>query len=161
MNAVYCRTALPKTPWFMDRRSLKDSVRRLCEDLHVKASSIFTPVGELSGGNQQKVVVANWLPLEPKVLLLSDPAKGVDVQAKAELYGLVRRLAESGTGILLYASDNDELLRTCDRILVIYEGSIVGELVNQGLTEGDIVNASVRSKLEGPAGAPASRRVEA
>ncbi len=160
LNAVYCRTALPKTPWLMDRSSLRDSVRRLCQDLRVKASSIHTPVDELSGGNQQKVVVANWLPLEPKVLLLGDPAKGVDVQAKAELYGLVRRLAEAGTGVLLYASDNEELLRACDRILVIYEGSIVGELVNQGLSEGDVVNASVRSG-SAAAGSRAPVRVEA
>ncbi|HET6414186.1 MAG TPA: sugar ABC transporter ATP-binding protein [Anaeromyxobacter sp.] len=161
LNAVYCRTALPKTPWFMNRAGLKEAVRRLCADLRVKTPSIFTPVGELSGGNQQKVVVANWLPLDPKVLLLSDPAKGVDVQAKAELYDLLRRLAERGTGVLLYASDNEELLRACDRILVIYEGSIVGELANRGLTERDIVDASVRSEPKGGRDLPGSRRVNA
>ena len=161
LNAIYCRTALSRTPWFMNRGSLKEAVRKLCADLRIKTPSIFTPVGELSGGNQQKVVVANWLPLEPKVLLLSDPAKGVDVQAKAELYDLLRRLAERGTGVLLYASDNEELLRACDRILVIYEGSIVGELVNRGLTERDIVDASVRSEPKGPGNAPASVRVNA
>jgi len=158
MNAIYCRTGLADTPWIMNRNSLKEAVQKLCGDLRVKASSIFAPVGELSGGNQQKVVVANWLPLEPKVLLLDDPAKGVDVKAKAELYGLVEKLTEKGAGILLYASDNDELLRICDRILVIYEGSVVGELLNEGLNERDIVDASVRSARA--ADAPAHERVE-
>jgi len=159
LNAVYCRTALAGTPWFMNRGGLKAQVRQLCAELRVKTESIFTPVGQLSGGNQQKVVVANWLPLKPKVLLLSDPAKGVDVQAKAELYDLLRRLAEEGTGVLLYASDNDELLRACDRILVVYEGSIVGELVNEGLTERDVVDASVRGETR--TSPEPSRRVEA
>ena len=125
-------------------KKLRRQASRLCSDLSIKTPSIHALANQLSGGNQQKIVVANWLALEPKVLLLSDPAKGVDVQAKADLYDLVTELADAGTTVIVYASDNKELLGVCDRILVVYEGRIVADVLNQDITERDLVNAAMR-----------------
>lgn len=124
-----------KAPWILPRKKLMSKASGLADDFSVKTSSLSNYVSALSGGNAQKVVVAKWLPLEPKLLLLSDPAKGIDVQAKADLYKLVVDLAAAGTSILLYASDLKELISICDRILIMYEGTIVDSIENEGITE--------------------------
>ena len=144
LNIVYPQAALRKGPWKMRIKKLRSQASRLCSDLSIKTPSIHALANQLSGGNQQKIVVANWLALEPKVLLLSDPAKGVDVQAKADLYDLVTKLADGGTTVIVYASDNKELLGVCDRILVVYEGRIVKDMPNENITERDLVNAAMR-----------------
>lgn len=145
MNIIYCQAAMKKTSWILRMKALKDSCRHVCRQLSLKTPSIFTPAGELSGGNQQKVVVANWLPLNPKVLLLSDPAKGVDVQAKADLYNLLTKIAAQGTAVVLYASDNEELLSFCNRILVLYEGVVVEDVINKEIDEKYLMNAAMRT----------------
>jgi ribose transport system ATP-binding protein len=94
-------------------------------------------------------VVGKWLPLKPQVLLLSDPAKGVDVQAKKELYELVYNLARQGTSVILYASDNEELVDNCDRVIVLYEGQIVAELSGEALTEDNLVATSLMAQVKG------------
>jgi len=146
-NTIYPQAALSKGPWKMRMKKLRKLCSRICSDLAIKTPSIHASVNQLSGGNQQKVVVANWLDLKPKVLLLSDPAKGVDVQAKADLYELVVNLADEGTAVIVYASDNEELLLVCNRILVIYEGTIVEDVINEDITERDLVNAAMRTSL--------------
>jgi ribose transport system ATP-binding protein len=123
------------TRFLISSRREKRNSSRLIADFSIKTASLSTPVVSLSGGNAQKVVVAKWLPLNPKLLLMSDPAKGIDVQSKAELYELICGLAEKGTSTLLYASDLHELATYCDRIFVLYEGRIVDELINNGLNE--------------------------
>ena len=128
-------------------KNLRNQSSILCSELSIKTQSIHVPANQLSGGNQQKIVAANWLELAPKVLLLNDPAKGVDVQAKADLYDLVVKLADKGTTVVVYASDNEELLRVCNRILVIYEGRIVKDVANENISERDLVNAAMRSNL--------------
>ncbi len=85
-------------------------------------------VGTLSGGNQQKVVLAKWLATEPRLLLLMDPTRGIDVGTKQEIYRLFRDLAASGVAILLYSTDYDELIGLCDQVLVMYGGRIVARL---------------------------------
>ena len=85
-------------------------------------------MSQLSGGNQQKVVVGKWLALSPKVLLLNDPTKGVDVGTRQNLYAIISQLTEKGTSVILYASDTEELIDNCDRVLIVFEGRIVKEL---------------------------------
>jgi ABC-type sugar transport system ATPase subunit len=96
--------------------------------LDVRANDVTQPVGELSGGNQQKVVLAKWLATEPKVLILDEPTRGVDVGAKEEIHKLIDDLAKQGLAILVISSDLPEILALSDRIIVIREGRIAGEL---------------------------------
>jgi len=147
LNVIYPQAALRNGPWKMRMKALRRQCSIVCSELAIKTPSIHSFANQLSGGNQQKVVVANWLDLKPKVLLLSDPAKGVDVQAKADLYDLVVKLADEGTTVIVYASDNEELLRVCNRILVIYEGRIVEDVRNDNITERDLVNTAMRTTL--------------
>ncbi|MEW1785210.1 sugar ABC transporter ATP-binding protein [Streptomyces albidoflavus] len=103
--------------------------------LRIKASSPEQKVGELSGGNQQKVLLARWLCLEPRVLLLDEPTRGIDVGAKAEVQGLIDELAGEGLAVLLISSDIEELIEGADRIVVLRSGSPAGELAGDAVTE--------------------------
>ncbi|MQA77249.1 MAG: ATP-binding cassette domain-containing protein [Streptosporangiales bacterium] len=109
--------------------------------LRIKASSPNQRVSELSGGNQQKVLLARWLATNPKVLLLDEPTRGIDVGAKAEVQGLIDELAEEGLGVLLISSDLEELVEGSDRIIVLREGAVVGELTGAEVTEEAIMEA--------------------
>ncbi len=101
---------------------------RLAGELQVKASSVETAVGTLSGGNQQKVILARWLARRPRVLILDEPTRGVDVGAKAEIYRLIRAIAAEGVAVLMISSELPEVLGLSDRVLVMREGCLVGEL---------------------------------
>lgn len=103
------------------------AVRPLLAGLRVRTPSISAPVTQLSGGNQQKVVLAKWLAGSPKILILNDPTRGVDVGAKSEVHSTVRRLADTGITILMWSSDAAETLELCDRILVLRDGRLVQE----------------------------------
>ena len=94
----------------VNRRVERDLVSEMIALLNVKAESLETAVGALSGGNQQKVVIAKWLVLRPRIILLNDPTRGIDVGTKQEIYALLRRLADGGAAILLYSTDYDELV---------------------------------------------------
>ena len=107
---------------------------RLFQSLRIKASSLFTIVRTLSGGNQQKVVLAKWLLNEARVLFLDEPTRGIDVGAKAEIYQLIDRLAQSGVAIVLVSSELPEVLGLSDRILVLHEGRISGEFTRAQAT---------------------------
>ena len=111
-------------------------------------------VSQLSGGNQQKVVVGKWLALSPDVLLLNDPTKGVDVGTRQNIYDIIARLAEKGTSVLLYASDNEELIENCDRVLIVFEGRIVKELRGDDIDEERLVVASLNVEHASPEGRP-------
>ncbi|WP_217168935.1 sugar ABC transporter ATP-binding protein [Streptomyces sp. AC512_CC834] len=103
--------------------------------LRIKASSPHQKVGELSGGNQQKVLLARWLAMNPKVLLLDEPTRGIDVGAKAEVQKLVDELAADGLGVLLISSDLEELIEGSDRVVVLKDGAVVGELIGDDVNE--------------------------
>ncbi|WP_239106018.1 sugar ABC transporter ATP-binding protein [Streptomyces sp. SID8014] len=103
--------------------------------LRIKASSPEQKVGELSGGNQQKVLLARWLCLEPRVLLLDEPTRGIDVGAKAEVRGLIDELAREGLAVLLISSDIEELIEGADRVVVLRAGCLAGELAGDAVTE--------------------------
>jgi ribose transport system ATP-binding protein len=136
----------------VDRRAearLIDDVIRL---LAIRTAGTAIPVGALSGGNQQKVVIAKWLMRSPKIILLNDPTRGIDVGTKQEIYALVRALAAEGAAVLLYSTDYDELIGCCDRVLVLYDGAIQRELVGEGLTEHALI-ASALNIETGEAGA--------
>src|SRR5690606_33775656 len=100
------------------------------------------PIGSLSGGNQQKIVIARWLIDRPDVLLLDDPTKGIDLSAKADLFSLIRRLAGEGMTILLYSSEDAELLSNADRILVFNGGSVTRELAGDARTRFNLYEAA-------------------
>jgi ribose transport system ATP-binding protein len=140
-NVIFPKFAEKKSRVFLNERRLGMEVRDAISKLNIQPPDPDQPAQLLSGGNQQKVVVGKWLSLCPKVLLLIDPAKGVDVEAKTELYRLVCELADGGASIILYASDNNELLSVCSRILIMFEGRIVDEVQNQNLTDADLTAA--------------------
>ena len=100
---------------------------RAARELHVKAPSVFTIAGTLSGGNQQKVVLAKWLLTKPRVLFLDEPTRGIDVGAKQEIYSEINRLAATGIAIVLVSSELPEVLGLSDRVIVLHEGSVTGE----------------------------------
>jgi ABC-type sugar transport system ATPase subunit len=109
-------------------------------------------VTELSGGNQQKVVLARWLVRHCKVLLLDEPTRGVDVGAKAEIYRVVRTLADGGLAILMVSSELNELIGLCDRLLVMRDGHVVTELAGPSATEEEILTHAVRVSGPEPGG---------
>src|SRR5438552_9978403 len=107
---------------------------RALRDLRVKATSVFTIAGTLSGGNQQKVVLAKWLLTNPRVLFLDEPTRGIDVGAKQEIYAQINRLAESGLAIVLVSSELPEVLGLSDRVIVLHEGRVTGEFTRSEAT---------------------------
>jgi ribose transport system ATP-binding protein len=114
-----------------ERVAIDDVIKLLA----IKTDGTAVPVGSLSGGNQQKVVIAKWLMRKPRIILLNDPTRGIDVGTKQEIYALLRRLADEGAAIILYSTDYDELIGCCDRVLVMYDGAVRAELSGDGLTE--------------------------
>ncbi len=111
--------------------------------LNLKMASLNEPVSSLSGGNAQKVVLGKWLMRKPKLLLLDDPTKGVDVGTKAEIYALLTQLCSEGKTILFYSSDDEELVGLCDRVLVLHDGVIRSELTGASLTKENLIAASL------------------
>jgi ABC-type sugar transport system ATPase subunit len=110
--------------------------------LSIKTEGPDSPVGRLSGGNQQKVVIGRWLQRAPRVLILDEPTRGVDVGARGEIHRLIRNLAGKGQAIVVVSSEPDELPDVCDRVLVMAEGRIVRELAGEAVSRSAIVEAS-------------------
>ena len=111
-------------------------------ELTIKTASIHAPVGRLSGGNQQKVVIGRWLRRGPRILILDEPTRGVDIGARAEIHRLIRKLAANGMAVLVISSEPDELPDLCDRVLVMAEGKVVTELAGDAISRAAIVAAS-------------------
>jgi ribose transport system ATP-binding protein len=127
----------------IDSRRERGVVQRLMDILKIKAAGMESRVGTLSGGNQQKVVIAKLLSTRPDIFLMYDPTRGVDVGTKAEIFSLVRDLARDGNGVLFYSTTTDELVNVCDRVLVMHDGRIKAELEGAKLTKENIVRASL------------------
>ena len=121
------------------RRSLEMLLSHYKDRLDIKMPSLRHPVSSLSGGNQQKTVLARWLATDPKVLILDEPTHGVDVGAKAEIYKLMQSLTEDGISIILISSEMAELIAMSDRVIVMHEGRVTGELGQESLTEDAIL----------------------
>jgi ribose transport system ATP-binding protein len=116
--------------------------KSIVERLQVKTPSVDTPIHELSGGNQQKVVIGKWLTRHVRVLMLDEPSRGVDVGARGEIHKIIKELADSGTGIIVISSEAEELPGLCDRVLVMVEGRIAGELTGSEITKEAILRLS-------------------
>ena len=114
-----------------------------CANLKIKAASVEVQAASLSGGNQQKIVLAKWLSLKPRVILFDEPTRGIDVGAKAEIYQLMRRLAAEGVAILMISSDMEEILGNSDRVAVMHEGRVTGVLQRSDCTQEAIMQLAV------------------
>ena len=112
------------------------------DSLQIKTTSLEVPVNHLSGGNQQKVVLGKWLMTHPKVLFLDEPTRGIDVGAKAEIHTLMAKLAQEGVAIVFVSSELPEILGMSDRVMVLHEGEITGEFINDNLTQADILRCA-------------------
>jgi len=126
----------------IDGRREREAVVEIVRRMQIKAV-LDLPVGTLSGGNQQKVAIGKWLLAAPRVLLLCDPTRGIDVGTKQEIYRLLRELAAEGTATLLYTTDYDELIGLCDRVAIFYGGRIAATLAGNGITEEAIIAGSL------------------
>ena len=126
--------------FLLSRAKEQAQARRLGDSLNLKRGTLDDPVSTLSGGNQQKVALAKMLSVGPKVILLDEPTRGVDVGAKAEIHRILRDLAGRGTGIIAISSELPELIGLCDRILVIHEGQLAGQLADGEMTEENIMH---------------------
>lgn len=127
----------------VDANELAAAVEDGISRMQIKIGSSSDPVSTLSGGNQQKVVIAKWLMTDPKIILLNDPTRGIDVGTKQEIYRLLRELASEGAAILFYSTDYEELIGCCDRVAVMYDGSVVRELEGENITEHDIIASAL------------------
>jgi ribose transport system ATP-binding protein len=123
----------------IDNRREAAQAQEIGKSLHLKAASMAHKVASLSGGNQQKVALAKLLAVHPKVIFLDEPTRGVDVGAKAEIHAILRGLVENGVGIAVISSELPELIGLCDRVLVVSEGRISGELTGPDITETNIM----------------------
>ena len=113
------------------------------DQLALKHGGLDLPVSSLSGGNQQKVVLAKWLALKPRCLLLADPTRGIDVKPKPQIYAILRKLADQGTAIVLLSTDYEELIQLCDETHVFFDGEIVASLTGDDLTPENIIAATL------------------
>jgi ribose transport system ATP-binding protein len=127
----------------VDHAAESKAIDEMIALLAIKTDGTAVPVGTLSGGNQQKIVIAKWLMTRPKVILLNDPTRGIDVGTKAEIYQLLRKLADAGAAILYYSTDYDELVGCCDRVLVMYDGAIRRVLSGAEITERALVGSAL------------------
>jgi ribose transport system ATP-binding protein len=137
---------LPARYGFINLAEERRTARRLRDELNIRTPSIRRRVQVLSGGNQQKVVVAKWLETEGKVLFFDEPARGIDVGAKAEMFGLIGDLAKEGRGIVLISSYLPELLNMCDRILVMHEGEVAGIVDREEFSEERVMALATGTK---------------
>jgi ribose transport system ATP-binding protein len=129
--------------WLVDTVREAENARRQRERLKIRAPDVTTPVIALSGGNQQKVVLAKWLSMRPKVLIFDEPTRGVDVGAKQEIYDMLRHLTDAGVAILMISSDMEEIIGVSDRIAVMHEGAISGFLDRNQFSEHTVLQLAV------------------
>ncbi|CAA7601390.1 Putative ABC transporter [Acididesulfobacillus acetoxydans] len=128
---------------FLDKPKERSLAEDAVRELRIRTPSVDKKVGELSGGNQQKVILARWLAANPKVLLLDEPTKGIDVGSKSEIYQLICDLAKRGIGIILVSSELVEVLGLCDRIIVMSQGRITGELKRKEANEEKVLELAM------------------
>jgi ribose transport system ATP-binding protein len=140
----------------VDRRRQSEVVERFIARLGIKVADAEQPVRELSGGNQQKVLIARWMAMQPRLLMLDEPTRGVDVGAKADIARLIAELADAGMGILLTTSELEELVALSDAAVVVREGRTVARVDGEALNE----QALMAAMAEGDAGAAAGAAAE-
>ena len=127
----------------MDKAGETRKAQEWFSRLNVKAPTLDTQVESLSGGNQQKVILAKWMLTDPKILLLNDPTKGIDVGAKAEIYKLIQDFCRQGLGVIILSSEMAEVINTANRTLVIFNGRINGEYTRDEVTQDKIMRSAI------------------
>jgi ribose transport system ATP-binding protein len=142
----------------IDRARETELIGEFMDLLEIHAGGTDIPAGSLSGGNQQKVVIAKWLMAEPRIILLNDPTRGIDVGTKQEIYQLLRRLADAGAAIVFYTTDYSELIGCCDRALVLYDGAIKRVLSGAEITERALIMSALNIAAESEDAAAAGPR---
>ena len=125
----------------VDRARQREIVARFVDAIGIKCSSPDQPIRELSGGNQQKVMLARWLCTEPRLLILDEPTRGIDVGAKRDIQVLVRKLADEGLAVLLISSELEEIVANSDRVVTLRDGHSVAEATGDGITEEALMHA--------------------
>src|SRR6185437_12576132 len=136
-------------PGFMVSRESEHKVAETQRrNLGIKAPKLTTRTGSLSGGNQQKVVLAKWLAMSPKVMIFDEPTRGIDIGAKAEIYKLMRGLADTGVAVMMISSDMEEVIGVSDRIAVMHEGRISGTLNPEQFSEENVLQLAVGKPLQ-------------
>ncbi|MBR9760066.1 sugar ABC transporter ATP-binding protein, partial [bacterium] len=133
---------------FVDKTKEEELTKEMIEALRVKTPGAWQLARYLSGGNQQKIVLAKWLALKPKVLLLDEPTRGIDIGAKEEIYLLMERFAKEGMAVLFVSSEMEEIMGVADRALVMHEGRISGELGREDFTEEAIMELATGRNLK-------------
>ena len=129
--------------WLVNTAREAENADRQRERLKIRTPDVATSVGSLSGGNQQKVVLAKWLSMRPKVLIFDEPTRGIDVGAKQEIYDILRHLTDAGVAILMISSDMEEVIGVSDRIAVMHEGAISGFLDRSQFSEHNVLQLAV------------------
>jgi len=129
--------------WLVDTTSETENAKGLRERLKIRSPDVATSARALSGGNQQKVVLAKWLSMRPKILIFDEPTRGIDVGAKQEIYDLLRRLTDAGVAVLMISSDMEEVIGVSDRIAVMHEGAISGFLERSQFSEHNVLQLAV------------------
>ena len=144
-----CFSSLPRlsSMGIINRAEETAKVAEMIRTLSIKVADAELPVSSLSGGNQQKIVIAKWLMNKPRIILLNDPTRGIDVGTKQEIYVLLRSLADSGVAVVFYSTDYDELIGCCNRVLVMYNGAISRELEDEHINEHALIASALN--LEG------------
>jgi len=150
--ARFCRFRIAGKGIWLDQRRIRKEVVERVNSLDIKTPGIGQLVQFLSGGNQQKIVVARWLCSSSRVFLFDEPTRGIDVGAKSEIYSLVRTLAEEGAGILLISSEVEELVDACDRVYILRQGRIVDELPRDEISKEAILAAALTGQASGSGG---------
>jgi ribose transport system ATP-binding protein len=127
----------------VDVAAERDNAQRQKRSLGIRAPAVTTPAGVLSGGNQQKVVLAKWLSMSPRAIVLDEPTRGIDVGSKNDIYALLRALADAGVAVLMISSDMEEVIGVCDRIAVMHEGRVSGLLERPEFSEHNVLRLAV------------------
>jgi ribose transport system ATP-binding protein len=130
-------------------RSLASSAERLVNEYDVRPRDVHRVMRRLSGGNQQKVILAKWMHRHPAVLILDEPAHGVDIGAKAQIFALVKQAAKDGTAVIVISEEFEDLAQLCDRVLIMRNGQIVDSVAGETKTRGDISKLIYAEAAEG------------
>jgi len=148
-HTVFFNLVYPQFPWpgkgfFLPWKELEAEADRIIDMITLIPPDKNMIVSNLSGGNQQKVVIGKWLAMSPRVLLLNDPTKGVDVETRMHFYQIVRGLTRKGTSVIFYSTDTDELVANCDRVLIMFEGQVTEEICGEEVCKERLLEASLK-----------------
>lgn len=133
-----------KKGMLIDDKKINELCEQSIHELNIKTNSIDTPISMLSGGNQQKVVIAKWLKNDPKILLLDEPTAGIDIGAKGEIIKIIEGYAEKGNSVLVVSSEISELMAMCDRIIVLFDGKVTGELSREDIKSEEVIQHAIQ-----------------